>query len=755
MLLSDLLSPLVAFFSAFLIFICAKQIKGYRSYGIFLSLSAFVWGLADAMWFVSTHLLHENPIQSDLFNILYISPSILFVILLAHYIFVNVTRWYFYQILVDLFTVSATGSIVLFSLILAKVGEPIVFSPHHIPVLLFILFDCIALTEISLIILSQSLRYVTKSELFALLGIVIYSYADYAYGYIAAFSTYQSSFLIDSVYMLCFILFATGAYYESIDPSIPSSTQTITWPENLRKPKKAVFLYIIVYYFFYTFGFFTMHAFLLASGICVLYWLLTTAVRVTMLDKTLLQTEKKMNEHLDRLVSERTQELNALNQHLNEISHRDALTRLYNRRYLVQYLDEHLRPDPAQPFALIYIDANRFKSINDSFGHETGDHVLRSIGARFLESFTQNCTAFRTGGDEFAVIIENYQSRSEILRVVETIYELLYKPIYVSPYRFTLTASIGISLFPDDTRDKGILMRYADMAMYEVKHSNQKNDYRFFDQTLLQKIHRKQELEFLLQNADYDTEFSLHYQPQYQIDTGELIGMEALIRWNHPQKGMISPAEFIPIAEETGAIFKIGEWVIEQALTQIKRWNNEYGLNLVIGINISPIQLENPMFVEWFWNRIQNNSILPQWIDLEITENIAMNSSIPTQELFSMLDGIGVNTSIDDFGTGYSSLSYIQKFSIDRLKIAKELIDHIDSNENALLVVKSIIMMAKGMGLKTIAEGVEETSQLEKLRMLGCDEIQGYIFGKPVASNEFERQHIQARYQAQYEAEHA
>jgi diguanylate cyclase (GGDEF)-like protein len=207
-----------------------------------------------------------------------------------------------------------------------------------------------------------------------------------------------------------------------------------------------------------------------------------------MLDKLLLRTEKKMNEHLEYLVAERTKELNLTNQHLEEISNRDTLTGLYNRRYLINYLDLLFNSNSNKPFALLYIDANRFKSINDCYGHETGDKVLHTLGKRFSEHCTPNCTAFRIGGDEFAVIIENYKNKSYIKIVAEKILEILQIPVYVPPYKFTITASIGIALFPEDTNDKDILMRYADIAMYEVKYSNHKNDYLFFDKMLIEKM---------------------------------------------------------------------------------------------------------------------------------------------------------------------------------------------------------------------------------------------------------------------------
>ncbi|MDD4843891.1 MAG: bifunctional diguanylate cyclase/phosphodiesterase [Anaerotignum sp.] len=461
-----------------------------------------------------------------------------------------------------------------------------------------------------------------------------------------------------------------------------------------------------------------------------------------MLDRLLLKTEKETNEYLEKLIADRTQELNLANRHLKEISNTDALTGLFNRRYFIHYLDSLISSERIKNFALLYIDTNRFKPINDSYGHEIGDKVLYTLGNRFSEYSSSSRTAFRIGGDEFAVIIENYTDKSEITFNANKIFEILQLPISIPPYSFTLTASIGISLYPSDAKEKNLLIRYADIAMYEVKSKSFQNSYLFFDKLLLEKSNKKYETEVLLQNADYDKEFVLYYQPQYNTDNKSLIGMEALIRWIHPQKGFIPPSDFIPIAEETGLIIQIGEWVVEKAFSQIKEWNQTYSMNLKMSINISPIQVKNTDFVDWLWKKMQHEKVNPEWIDLEITESVAMISNASIENIFDMLNDIGVSISIDDFGTGYSSLSYIRKYNIDRLKIAKELIDNIAHDENSLLIVQAIIMMAKGMKLKTISEGVEEDDQLEILKRLECDEIQGYIFGRPVPSDEFEKLHL-------------
>ncbi|WP_312071591.1 bifunctional diguanylate cyclase/phosphodiesterase [Anaerotignum propionicum] len=461
-----------------------------------------------------------------------------------------------------------------------------------------------------------------------------------------------------------------------------------------------------------------------------------------MLDRLMLKTEKEINEYLEKQIAERTKELNLVNQNLEEISNRDVLTGLYNRRYLIHHLENLVSANGVENFALLYIDANRFKPINDSYGHSIGDKVLAALGNRFSEFCSPKCTPFRIGGDEFAVIIENYVDKFEISDIADKIFEKLQLPISVSPYTFTLTASIGITLYPEDALDKDVLIRYADIAMYEVKSSHHKNNYLFFDKNFIEKINKKHEIEFLLQNADYNKEFMLFYQPQYNIENQRLVGMEALIRWQHPEKGFISPSEFIPIAEETGMIIHIGEWVAENAFSQIKKWNESYSMNLKMSINISPIQIKNIGFIEWLQEKMQAENIHAEWIDLEITESVAMISTSSIEKIFDFLNEMGISISIDDFGTGYSSLSYIRKYNIDRLKIAKELIDTIAYDENALLIVQAIIMMASGLNLKTISEGVEETEQLAILKKLGCNEVQGYIFGKPVPSDEFEKLHL-------------
>jgi FOG: EAL domain len=274
--------------------------------------------------------------------------------------------------------------------------------------------------------------------------------------------------------------------------------------------------------------------------------------------------------------------------------------------------------------------------------------------------------------------------------------------------------------------------------MYAAKAKGQ-NKYSFFDCYMSNIVSEKNEIELLLRNVAYDKEFQLFYQPQIDIKTNKLIGMEALIRWTSPIKGNISPVKFIKIAEETGCIEKISDWVMNTAARQISIWNKQYRLDLKMGINISPNQLDGINFANKLDQIIKKYNLNSSWIDIEITENVAMKGEVVLEEIFSIISNMGISTSIDDFGTGYSSLSYIQQFSFDRLKIAKELIDNITIDLNKKHIVEAIILLSKALKVLTIAEGVETKEQLEMVKEIGCDQVQGYVFSKPVPAEIFEK----------------
>ncbi|NSJ92538.1 bifunctional diguanylate cyclase/phosphodiesterase, partial [Coprococcus sp. MSK.21.13] len=359
-----------------------------------------------------------------------------------------------------------------------------------------------------------------------------------------------------------------------------------------------------------------------------------------------------------------------------------------------------------------------------------------------LESFIpDDAILARLGGDEFIIARKGVFDLIGMQDFVKKMASLYEKPIIIEPYKFKVSFSVGIAMCTEDNLDRNTLIKNADVAMYYAKEDLNKM-YVFYDKNLSRKVERKNKLELLLKNSVFDEEFEIHYQPQFNINTKEIIGVEALIRWNSPLEGIISPGEFIPIAETCGMIVDIGYWVMKNAIKQVSYWNKYNDTNLRVAINVSPKQINSLDFIKNLKTIIKNNEIDPKLIDIEITENIELTQEGVIKEVLEELACIGVKISIDDFGTGYSSLSYIKRFHIDRLKIAKELVDNISSDSVNLKVVKAIIMIAKTMNIKTIAEGVEDEFQLQKLIELGCDEIQGYIWDKPLKIKEFEKKYL-------------
>jgi diguanylate cyclase (GGDEF)-like protein len=384
--------------------------------------------------------------------------------------------------------------------------------------------------------------------------------------------------------------------------------------------------------------------------------------------------------------------------------------------------------------ALLFIDLDQFKTINDTKGHDVGDMVLVETAKRIRNIIQHHDTLSRTGGDEFFVLINTYESDKEraltyVSAIAKTILAELQKPYFVSENDFCLSASIGIALF-DDAYSIDDLMKYADSAMYNAK-ANGRNTFNFFNPKLQKMIENKALLIEHLRKAIEKNTMTLYYQPQ--IRDQYIIGVEALIRWYDPIDGMISPGKFIPIAEESGLIIPLGEWVIREAVKQLTIWNSDPIKNKWrISVNVSYKQFEKDNFVSMVESIIRTNGIQPEKLRLELTESLLVKNIQEALDKINTLKEIGLSLSIDDFGTGYSSLSYLKQLPIDELKIDQSFIRDLASDPNDVIIVETILSIGQKFGLEVIAEGVETEEQYEKLISMGCKYFQGYLFGRPV-----------------------
>jgi diguanylate cyclase (GGDEF)-like protein/PAS domain S-box-containing protein len=424
---------------------------------------------------------------------------------------------------------------------------------------------------------------------------------------------------------------------------------------------------------------------------------------------------------------------------IENLAHFDQLTGLPNRVMLndrVTYL-LNMAERNNEPLTVMFMDLDNFKNINDSLGHTVGDYVLIEMAKRIKKTVREVDTVARLGGDEFIMLFPNTDSNAAIHIATKLIKEIS-KPSIVEHNELTITPSIGIAIYPDDGEDFETLLKNADTAMYRVKDSG-RNNFHFFTQEMQLNLARNLQLENALRHAIKRNELQLYYQPQISISSGQIIGAEALLRWHHPELGMISPGEFIPIAESSGQIIEIGEWVLRTAIGQTKEWMDSGFAPMIIAVNISALQFRQKNLLTLVTDILENAQFPNEYLELELTEAVTMYDPESVIDVMNKFHEQGIRMSIDDFGTGYSSLSYLKKFKVYKLKIDQSFIRDISDDPDDRSIVSAIIDMANNLGLQTIAEGVETTEQLAFLRLHGCHEVQGYYFSKPLPPVEFEK----------------
>jgi len=426
------------------------------------------------------------------------------------------------------------------------------------------------------------------------------------------------------------------------------------------------------------------------------------------------------------------------------MAHYDNLTGLPNRTLFYERVSQALiRAEQSNHLvAVLFLDLDGFKHINDTWGHATGDLLLQEVANRMKKCVEKQDTIARLGGDEFTAVLEQRKTVREISLVAQRMLNVMAPLFHLNGHETFMTTSIGISLYPNDSRDIDTLLKNADVAMYRAKE-NGKNDYQFFTEKVDIHEHEHLTIEVELRHALDRSEFVLYYQPQLDLKTDKIVGVEVLLRWQHPKIGVVSPEFFVPMAEETGMINEIGKWVLNQACTQHKRWFEKTGLPVRVAVNLSWRQFKQHDFLEDIMKILLNTAMNPAFLELELNESMLMEDAKSATKVLKNMKEIGMKLAIDDFGMGYSSLNYLKRFPIDKLKIDKTFVGNIQGNSDDMMITKAIIKLAQNLDLRVIAEGVETESQLAFLKSLNCDEAQGYLIGRPLPSDEFDKFLIQ------------
>jgi diguanylate cyclase (GGDEF)-like protein len=420
------------------------------------------------------------------------------------------------------------------------------------------------------------------------------------------------------------------------------------------------------------------------------------------------------------------------------LAYYDDLTGLANRSLFNQRLNHALNHASRynNKLALLFIDLDRFKNINDTLGHHVGDELLKEMANRFKRCIRARDTIARLGGDEFVVILEDIVDVKHAASVARKIGDATLKPFITGSGEYNVTVSIGISTYPDDGKDEQTLMKHADIAMYQAKDRG-RNNYQLYSAQINSHSVHKLALESSLRHALERDEILLHYQPKVSLDNGGITGMEALVRWDHPDLGMISPVQFIPLAEETGLIVPIGRWILNTACAQNKAWLDQGFPPLRVSVNLSARQFNDENLMSDIARTLKESGLPPSLLDLEITESMVMQNPDRAVKILKKLRSMEIAISMDDFGTGYSSLSQLKRFPINTIKIDRSFINDAINSEEDAAITEAIIAMGRALRLNVVAEGVETAEQVQFLRKHRCDELQGYYFSKPIPGDEF------------------
>ena len=430
--------------------------------------------------------------------------------------------------------------------------------------------------------------------------------------------------------------------------------------------------------------------------------------------------------------------------HVRKLAYNDTLTGLANRTLFTDQLNEVMAEceRDGDQLAVLFLDLDRFKLVNDTFGHDAGDLLLKVVAERLMRCVRQGDLVSRFGGDEFVVVLKHIETFEVAKAVATKIHQNLLRPFVFLGKEMHVSTSIGIAMYPQDGQEINTLVKHADIAMYRAKE--QRNCYEFYDATMGDDAARRLGLESDLLGAIKRNEMVLHYQPQMDLRTNEVNGMEALVRWNHPTRGLVSPLEFIPLAEETGLIIELGEWVLREACRQLKSWQSRSvkPLRMKVAVNLAGRQLDSDNIFEQVAKVLEDIGLSPESLELEITESTIMKNAEAVIKTLEKLKGMGIALAVDDFGTGYSSLNYLKRFPIDKLKIDRSFVSDITDDKVDADIVTTIITLAHSLGVEVIAEGVETEAQKVFLRSEDCDHMQGYLLAKPLAAEEFEQQFL-------------
>lgn len=719
-----------ALFMAFLLFTVSLGNLGvHRFSASFIGLAILCLVVCDIVRFLNHFILGGEP-YSNLLRFVYVLPSLLYALNETIYFWNKLKkrpRDYSF-ILVNTFTISVISFVIQYSFYVKVAGK--VTSLLEFSYLLFIMIASYTVMMCIQTFYLLEWKDMFKATNLITIGILVYEVLDIQYVFKQAAGYEPDSYLGDLAYMLCVFLMALGTSIQ-VEKKYTFELKKIKFDSQSIKIRLAVAVSGIVASFI-----------LMVLGVIgseenanIIIAILSFTVM-----NYLLYTEA-MNEQqsilLEKKVREKTMELQKSNNLLMIVSSTDLLTGLYNRRYGREILENLVEDEDCKVFVLYNIDLNLFKPINDTYGHEMGDRVLEEFGRRMNE-LPPEFISIRTGGDEFLIVQKLEDEDADLKQTAEMLCEIFRTPVQYETYCFNLSASIGIAVYPQDSKDISELMTYCDTAMYDVKSSGHKDGYRFFNSNLVQSVSIKDTIRKTLEAMEPERDFVLYFQPQVDASTKEIVGVEA---FPHLKGDMekVSPGKIIPVAEETGVMSKLGIWIVRDALTRVDKWNKEYGKNISLTVNLSPLQLIDADYSKALTDIVNELEINPSMLILDVANDVVMGAANSAKDSMRNLKERGFVLSLNDFGGEDINLSYVYDCGFDGLKLSRSLVAAKGEDARAKTLVRTIMSIAREMGITVTAVGIEEEEQAQAMYELGVTSLQGYKYGRPERAEEIEK----------------
>ncbi len=705
-MLIALFSPITVVLTGTMILVCLTRLGKFWVPSLILALGILFYGLADVIFFFDDYVIGKST-MGELIATLYLLPNYFFGTSVAVYFLQKLKKKDLYQFLVNVFVMTVIGFVIFRRFLISLGSYEILSTPQLLRVYLYFsinFFILIMIGHMTYMIASETGLKQTNTMI---LGILVYILFDIPYTYFQAIGRDPENDYTNLCYTLCMMLMAYGIYHQ-VHHRYVFKLKTYEYTEkSARRTKILTLLGILISVILWATKVIEQNELFYLILPLLVYWLTTAVLQSSALNEQLLKQ-------------------------------RDILTGLYNRRYSSNVMEDSVKraQENHNRFAVYCVDLNNFKPINDTYGHDMGDRVLKEFGSRMLE-LPSDYVSFRTGGDEFMIVYNGIEKDEDVVKTAVVLQELFHRPISLDTYVFAISGSIGAAVYPDDSKEIETLIRYADAAMYSVKHSSNKDNFKLFDVSLVETVREHKALEVKLRDADPARDFVLHYQPRVDAESGRLVAAEVFPRLKDDDS--LTAAEILPIAEEVGLMNRLGKWIVETALHQQKVWRDDDGVDISISINLAPLQLLDNDFLAELKNLTNSNNLNPSRIFLDISNDAIMGASITAKDTLRELSRYGFRLSLNDFGGGDINLFHILNCGFSSIHLSPSLIKRGDTQEEANTLIKTIIGLAESMGITANAVGIETKGQADKLSHMGATCLQGYYFGKPVSAEEFSK----------------